>query len=189
MNHPQQTIAVGSKNPVKIQAALAGFQSVFPGRQFVAAGYAAPSGVKDQPMSCEETLTGATNRADALKQMAPDADFRVGIEGGIEVIDGTLFAGAWIVVDDKDGNRTRGRSGSFPLPPEVKVMIERGIELGHANDKLFKERDTKRRGGAIGSLTGGVITRESLYEHAMVLTLVSFYQPELYFPTVVSDES
>ncbi|MEM7452954.1 MAG: inosine/xanthosine triphosphatase [Planctomycetota bacterium] len=183
MNQSTKTIAVGSKNPVKINAALTGFQSVFPDERFVAQGYSAPSGVNDQPMSCTETLTGATNRAEALKELAPDVDFRVGIEGGIEEVDGTFFAGAWIVVDDREGNRARGRSGSFALPPEVKTMIERGIELGHANDRLFKERDTKRRGGAIGSLTGGVITRELLYVHAMVLTLVSFHQPELYFGT------
>ena len=43
-------IAVGSKNPVKIEAARAGFQKTFPDLEIVAAGYAVASGVSDQPM-------------------------------------------------------------------------------------------------------------------------------------------
>lgn len=173
-------IAVGSKNPVKIQAALAGFESMFSDQKFSAAGFEVASGVSDQPMSCEETLRGATNRANALKLIAPEANFFVGIEGGIEVIGETLFASAWIVIVDATEKIGSGRSGSFALPPKVKQLVESGIELGHANDQVFQEHNSKQQGGAVGSLTGGVISRQSLYEHAMALALVTFKQPELF---------
>jgi inosine/xanthosine triphosphatase len=173
-------IAVGSKNPVKIQAALAGFETMFPDKEFAADGFDVASGVSDQPMSCEEALQGATNRANALKQVAPDVDFFVGIEGGIEVIGETLFANAWIVVIDAAGRVGSGRSGSFALPPAVKRLVESGIELGTANDEVFKEHNSKQQGGAVGSLTGGVVSRQSLYEHAMALALVAFKQPDLF---------
>jgi inosine/xanthosine triphosphatase len=173
-------IAVGSKNPVKIQSALAGFTQMFPECEFTVAGFDVASGVSDQPLTCQETLRGATIRANELKSIAPDADFFVGIEGGIEFIDDTLFASAWIVIVDAAGKASSGRSGSFALPARIKQLVESGMELGHANDEVFTEHNSKQQGGAVGSLTGGVITRQSLYEHAMVLALVAFRQEELF---------
>ncbi len=175
-----RTIAVGSLNPVKIQAAKSGFELMFQQSQFSVEGFSVASGVSDQPMSSEETLLGAKNRAEALTGLAPDADYYVGIEGGIEVVDDGFFANAWIVILNADGNVATGRSGSFALPPKVKQLVESGIELGHANDQVFDQTNSKVQGGAVGSLTGGVISRLSLYEHAMALALVAFKQPELY---------
>ena len=175
-----KTIAVGSLNPVKIQAAQVGFERMFPDTQFSTSGFSVASGVGDQPMSCAETLDGARNRAKALKELAPEANYCVGIEGGIEIIEETLFANAWIVIRDADGKVASGRSGSFALPPKVKLLVESGIELGHANDQVFDEHNSKQQGGAVGSLTGGVITRLTLYEHAMALALIAFKQPTLY---------
>lgn len=174
-------IVVGSKNPVKIQSALAGFEQMFPGIEFIVHGISVPSEVSDQPMSNEETLRGATNRAWALREEAIDGDFFVGIEGGIEAIDQTFFANAWIVIIDAEGRMARGRSGSFSLPPKVKELVKSGIELGFANDEVFGERNSKQSGGAVGSLTGGVISRQSLYEHAMVLTLIAYRNEKLFY--------
>jgi len=173
-------IAVGSKNPVKIDSAKSGFQTMFPEMQFTAQGHDVDSGVSDQPMGGIETLQGATNRARALIEIFPAADFFVGIEGGIETIDETLFASAWIVIIDAQGFSTKGRSGAFPLPPSVKRLVDSGVELGHANDQIFQQQNSKQQGGAVGSLTGGVITRELLYEHAMALALAAFKHPGLF---------
>ena len=173
-------IAVGSQNPVKTKAALCGFELMFPNFDFKVQGYAVESGVSDQPLSCDETLVGATTRAKALEHLAPDASYFVGIEGGIETIDKTMFANAWIVIIDTNKNIGRGRSGSFALPPQVQFLVESGIELGHANDKVFGEKNSKQAGGAVGSLTGGIVSRQELYEHAMALALVGFRHPELY---------
>jgi inosine/xanthosine triphosphatase len=173
-------IAVGSKNPVKINSALAGFKTIFSDQDFSAEGFDVDSQVSDQPMSCNETRLGASNRATALRTAAPDADFYVGIEGGIERIEDTLFASAWIVIIDEAGNVGSARSGSFALPPKVGQLVDSGMELGHANDVVFKERNSKQQGGAVGSLTGGVISRQTLYEHAMALALIAFKNGELF---------
>ena len=171
-----QTIIVGSQNPVKINAALVGFNRMFAEQSFVAEGLSVESGVSDQPMTATETLAGATQRAKAVRQANPNADFAVGIEGGIDIINGQMFAGAWIVVVGKDGRQCRGRSGSFALPAKVQELVESGMELGHANDEYFDEHNSKQSGGAVGSLTGGVISRQDLYEHAMVLALSELKQ-------------
>ena len=180
MSGVSKTIAVGSKNPVKIQSAINGFEAMFPTIKFSVQSFDVPSGVSDQPMSDEETRRGATNRAKSLKSVAPAADYFVGIEGGIEVIDNTFFANAWIVILDTDENVAQGRSGSFALPPKVKQLVESGVELGHANDEVFSEHNSKQMGGAVGSLTCGLISRQSLYEHAMGLALIAFRQPDLF---------
>jgi inosine/xanthosine triphosphatase len=176
-----ELIAVGSKNPVKVASALAGFQTMFPPRNFSAAGFGVASNVSDQPMSDEETLRGARNRAQALTERAPAAKFHVGIEGGIETIGDDLFASAWIVIVDVSTRQEAiGKSAIFALPPKVKQLIESGVELGIANDQVFAERNSKQSGGAIGSLTGGVLDRQELYEHAMVAALVPLKNRDLF---------
>lgn len=174
-------IAVGSKNPVKLNSALAGFEAMFPRQQFAAEGFDVDSRVSDQPMTCDETRLGATNRANSLQTLAPDAGFFVGIEGGIERIGETLFASAWIVVLDSAGNLGVARSGSFALPRKVQQLVDSGMELGHANDVVFREQNSKQGGGAIGSLTGGIVTRQLLYEHGMALALVAFKNANLFY--------
>src|SRR5688500_7058810 len=73
-------IAVASTNRVKIEAALTGFRRMFPNDHYEAVGVTALSGVSDQPMTDDETLRGAVERAKQARQVRPDADFWVGIE-------------------------------------------------------------------------------------------------------------
>ncbi|MEM7312348.1 MAG: inosine/xanthosine triphosphatase [Planctomycetota bacterium] len=171
-------LAVASRNPVKINAAFRGFEIVFPEKDFHAEGFSIESGVSDQPMTDEETLRGARQRVEGVMK-ACEADFAIGIEGGIDVIDNQMQAFAWIVITD--GNKSsQARSGSFALPPRVQELVRSGEELGVANDIVFGEQNSKQQGGAIGSLTGGVISRQRLYEHAMALALVPWIKPELF---------
>ena len=174
------TITVGSTNPVKVQATLAGFSSVFPKRAFQANGVAVDSGVPDQPHGETETRQGAISRRQAVQAAVPESDYWVGIEGGVEFVSGVLFASAWISIADRWGRTGEGKTALFPLPPEIGRLLREGWELGHANDRVFGEHNSKHQGGAVGSLTGGVISRTQLYEHAIALALVPFRQPDLF---------
>jgi len=83
-----------------------------------------------------------------------DADFGVGIEGGVvECADGVLRTCAWAVVVSRDGQTGIGSSLAMPLPPAVASAIRAGAELGDAMDALTGERETKRGAGAVGFLT------------------------------------
>lgn len=181
-------IVVASKNPVKVNAALAGFGKSFPGQPFTAIGISAASGVSDQPSSDEETRQGATNRTSAARAQHPDADFWVGIEGGIETIAGQMVAFAWVVIHSAQ-QIGQSRSGAFLLPTRVQALIRAGKELGDANDIVFAKRNSKQQGGAIGLLTGDVIGRQQLYEHAVVLALVPFISAELFSDCASADHS
>lgn len=168
-----QQIVLASTNPVKRNAVLTGFLRMFPEGEFYINGIEVPSGVPEQPMDSERTLLGAQNRVEAAMQAVPGADYWVGIEGGVERLDGQLGAFAWVVVRSHDGVG-RSRSGTFYLPPAVAELIARGKELGEANDIVFGRSNTKLENGAVGLLTGNVIDRAELYAHAVVLALIPF---------------
>lgn len=173
-------IVVASKNPVKIAAALGGFKRMFPSEEFEIEGAGAESGVSDQPMSNDETYKGALNRAQNAQNMQPDADYWVGLEGGIEDTNDDMFAFAWMVILGRDGRLGKGKTGVFFLPSEVATLIRRGMELGEADDVVFSRNNSKQAGGAIGLLTDDVIDREAYYTEAIIFALVSFKHPEFY---------
>jgi inosine/xanthosine triphosphatase len=174
-------IVVASTNPVKINATLEGFRRLLPGKSFTAVGVSAASGVSDQPMTDEETLRGATNRATAARQQQPNADYWVGIEGGIEALGGELLAFAWVVVQGRE-RAGRSRTATFSLPEEVAALVRQGVELGHADDIVFGRSNSKQQNGAVGLFTDDVIDRAEYYTHAVILALIPFKNPTLNFP-------
>ncbi|WP_205502369.1 inosine/xanthosine triphosphatase [Rufibacter psychrotolerans] len=175
----EKKVVVASTNPVKVQAALAGLKRMFPESTFRAEPVSVASGVADQPYSDEETLTGALNRVQNARAAHPDADFWVGLEGGVQATDGELATFAWIVVQagEKVG---KARSGTFFLPQAVAQLVAQGVELGPANDQIFRQVNSKQKGGAIGILSQGVLDRKELYEQAVLLALVPFKSPAVY---------
>lgn len=175
----QQILAVASANPVKIAAACGGFQRMFPDIVVKAVPVVVSSGVADQPLSDEETLAGATNRVNHAFDAHPEADFWMGIEGGVQAHGDGLAAFAWVVVRSATG-LGKARSGTFFLPPAVAELVAQGMELGAADDVVFRQSNTKQAAGAIGLLTNNVVDRRGLYEQAVILALVRFKNVALY---------
>ena len=173
-------VVVASTNPVKINTTQNGFAKMFPSDIFEVQGISAPSEVSDQPMSDDETLRGAMNRANNVSNLVTEADFWVGIEDGIEEVDGELEAFAWVVVKSKDGRIGKGRTGAFFLPEKVAELVKQGMELGEADDIVFEMTNSKQANGAVGILTGDVLTRTTYYEPAVILALIPFKNKTLY---------
>lgn len=168
-----KTVVVASTNPVKIRAARAGFERMFPGDHFRVTGIAAPSGVGDQPTSDGETYRGAHNRAAAAAELNAAADFWVGIEGGVEMIEGQLQGFAWVVVRGVERSGA-SRTATFALPGAVAQLVRAGTELGLADDIVFGRTNSKQENGSVGLLTNDVIDRAAYYEHAVILALIPF---------------
>ncbi len=173
------TLVIASANPVKIQAAVNGFQHSFPGSELNVVTAVVPSDVAHQPMSDDETLRGALNRSAHAQAARPSADYWIGIEGGVQPIGNEMMAFAWIVVRSKEAIG-RGRTGTFFLPPAIAELIRQGKELGEADDIIFNRSNSKQDNGAVGLLTGNVIDRAQLYEQAMILALIPFRNATLY---------
>lgn len=173
-------VIVASCNPVKLDALKRGFAAIFRGEEFDWRSINAPSGVSRQPSSDQETRQGAFNRTQYIKSSVPQADYWCGIEGGIEFDDGgAMYAFAWVVIEGRE-HTGRARSGTFQLPPEVAHLVKSGLELGEADDLVFKQANSKQKNGAVGLLTDDVLTRTSLYEEAVILALIPFKNRELY---------
>ncbi|MGD2158793.1 MAG: inosine/xanthosine triphosphatase [Anaerolineales bacterium] len=174
-----KSIILASQNPVKIRATKAGFQRMFPDLDFDISWVSVPSGVREQPVSDEETLRGAFNRAQAAKDLVHEADFWVGIEGGVEQSEYGMLAFAWVVILSNN-HKGKGRTGAFFLPKKVAEIVRSGKELGDADDIVFGRVNSKQKQGAVGLLTEGVIERADFYEQAVILALVPFKKPGLY---------
>ena len=167
-------VIVASWNPVKVGAAREAFECLFPESEIEVMSVDADSGVSDQPESDAETRQGARNRAMRASDAAPEADFWVGLEGGVEVFDDQLLAFAWMAVKGRDGNISEARSATLPLPPAVREFMDLGMELGEANDRVFATVNSKQGGGAYGLLTEGRYTRESIYTQTLIIALTPF---------------
>jgi inosine/xanthosine triphosphatase len=176
-------VLVGSRNPTKIAAV----EDVF-GRCFgsvEAIGVEVASGVSAQPMGLEETFLGAENRARGLLRVNAaqgwNAQFCVGIEGGVALLHGRWFAFGVICIADERERLGFGVTSHFELPAEVAAGLANGAELGEVIDELTGQRDTRLAGGAIGYLSHGQLDRRGLARQGIFMALLPFMNETLFF--------
>ncbi len=175
----QKLIVVGSRNPVKLKSTEDAFLAAFED-QFIIQGLEVNSQVSDQPRGDVETYTGAYNRASSAKNAFPEADYWVGIEGGVDEVGEQMVAFAWIVILNGSQVIGKAKTGTFFLPTSIKSLVDKGMELGEADDRVFQQNNSKQNGGSVGLLTHGIINRKSYYEQAVLLALIPFLNKELY---------
>lgn len=172
-------ISIASKSPVKTKAVKTAFNKIFPDRKLIFKSISAPSNVSDQPMSSDETYSGALNRAEFAFNSEPDNDFWVGIEGGIQKFKNETEAFAWVYIKSKDLTG-KARTATFFLPEKISKLIDQGIELGEADDIVFGLTDSKKKKGAVGILTNNATDRAKYYSEAVILALIPFINKNLY---------
>ncbi len=175
-------VLVGSKNPVKIKAVEESFGKFF--NDVKVESISVPSGVPAQPVG-KETFDGARNRAFALYDLNAskklNADFFVGIEGGIADDYGIWFSFGAVCIVDKEGLAGYGTSTQFQLPQKIVEELLKGRELGDVMDELQNAINTKQKSGAIGFFTKGVMSRKELYIPGIVTALIPFLHKDLFF--------
>lgn len=175
-------ILVGSKNPVKIDAVREAFAFYFD--SVILQGISVESHVSDQPIN-EETFIGAENRAKELQKINNEkllnADFFVGIEGGIQELYNKWFAFGCMCIIHKSGKISFGTSANFELPKLVIQQLLKRKELGHVMDEIMEQENTKQKGGAISFFTNGKMNRKQLYIPGLISALVPFQHPKMYF--------
>jgi inosine/xanthosine triphosphatase len=167
-------VSVGSLNPVKVAAVANVVRRLWPSA--TVAGIAAPSGVAVQPLTDEEAISGALNRA-RVALAANEAQLGVGLEGNTVESAYGMFTTGWAAVVDQRGVVGLGSSGRLPLPEPVALAVRQGRELGLVMDELVGEVNTKQRQGAVGILTHGLISREGALEIAVLYALARFLHP------------
>lgn len=170
-------VAVGSKNPVKIEGVERAFSKFFGDVEVV--GVEVSSNVSSQPFN-EETIIGAINRA--KNAYSKDFDFSVGVEAGLFEFPHTItgyidFQVACIY----DGKRyTLGFGPGFEYPPKVIEQVLQGKEVGEVMETLTGIESLGKKHGAIGFLTGKHVVRNDLTEIAVTMALIPWINRKLY---------
>lgn len=165
-------LMVGTKNPAKLTAVRQGAAGWFP--RSTVEGIEVPSGVPAQPWGDAETMEGARNRALAALAGRPDADYGIGLEGGVVEIDGTVYACAWCAIARGGGEVALASTARCPLPEPYVELLRAGVELGDASDRLYGRQNSKHAEGAIGLLTDGQLDRAGFYAPAVLLAFTRF---------------
>jgi inosine/xanthosine triphosphatase len=180
MSAAPKIVVVSSTNRVKTKAAKEGFQALLPG-PYEFLEVKVETEVAAQPFSDAETLLGASNRVRNARIAKPDADFWIGIEGGVDEHDGNLLNFAWVVVASKEGRTGKARTPAYYLPEESARLVREGLELGQADDQVFGTSDSRSGSGSVGLLTGDVVDRAGFYTQAVILALIPIKNKDLTF--------
>ncbi|WP_134700929.1 DUF84 family protein [Ammoniphilus sp. YIM 78166] len=164
-------IAVGSHNPAKLDAVEMAFSKLEYTAQIT--GLDVPSDVSPQPLSDEETIQGAINRAKAVLEQGA-FDYGIGLEGGLVKTAYGTFLCNWGAVVNRKG--VMGIAGGLRilLPDEVVARIEQGYELGDLIDEWAGGKDIRKNEGTIGILTHGHITRRQMFQDVTICAMSKF---------------
>lgn len=175
--------AIGTTNKAKVGCLLSVVKTCFPNDQHEVRSVSVESGVSNQPMSANETITGANNRAKNALAAVSDADFGVGIEGGLEEINGKWFECGWIcVIERASGRQGIGSSARFEMSSVLmSPILNEKKELAAVMDELTGETDVRSGLGAMGVLTAGYLDRSSAYSHGVMFALAPFLSEKKYW--------
>ncbi len=206
-------LAVGTKRGPKLNAvseALDLFSAVLaPETQFEVVGVEVESGVSHTPLSREELMRGARQRAEALVRLAGQNGaawkYFVGLEGGLDVVQESatpeemlrhaaskqighrhVFLESWAYVSN--GARGHyGRSGGIEIPETLaREVLDNGVELSVAIDKFAGAVGIRDAQGAWGVLSSNFITRQEAFRVAVVAAFAPFYNESMYGAAAVA---
>jgi len=122
------------------------------------------SGIADQPLDKDTTKAGATNRAQNAKKQAPDADFWIGLEGGLHDYGEGYHLVTYACLVDKDGNEYIGEGEEIHLPDEVSEKVKKGEWFGDVIRKYAKDN----------KIDDNLITRLSPFTRATQCSYVEY---------------
>jgi inosine/xanthosine triphosphatase len=176
-------IAIGSENPSKLRAAHLACTRIFPDTSYVLLSSSVPSGVSPQPLSLQETMQGALNRAQAALAHFPTADYGIGMEGGLECIDSDWFECGWMaVVERKSGRHAFGSTARVYVGKGVvEQLVVHHKELSEVVDEMTMQNDVRSKEGFMGIVTNGALKRDECYMHGIIFAFAPFISNPKYW--------
>lgn len=175
------SLAVGSGNPVKVEATEQVFGRFVP--EVEAEPVDVDTGVSDQPIGAEGP-EGAANRARNALAATDGRGLGVGIEAAIveDAASGNTFDVQYAAIADRQGRITSGAGPGFCYPGGVLAAVGDGHTIGEIFDGLADREGVGEAEGAIGVLSRGGATRTELTEWAVLSALVPRLRPAWYDP-------
>lgn len=185
-------IAVGSTRRPKLSAvseALQSFRGLLDGSaESEVLGVEVDSGVRHTPLSRDDLMRGARQRAEALMRLAKEGNepwrYFVGLEGGLDVLQTEsgrrVLLESWAYVSDGTAGHY-GRSGGVEIPAALAhEVLDQGVELSVAIDRFAGAVGIRDAQGAWGVLSSNLITRQEAFRVAVVAGFAPFYNAKMY---------
>ena len=182
MKPQRPLVAVGSTNPAKTLGVKRAFSVLFPRIQVKKVD--TTSLVRSQPLTLEETVEGAQERAVfALESARPD--FGVGVEAGLIEM-GKGWPGRHLnlqiaAIVDSAGHLSFGCSSGFPIPERfVEKLKEDSEELDRYTHELAGARKVREEEGIVYHLSKRRLSRLEMTEQCVSMALIPWLNSKLY---------
>ena len=135
-----------------------------------------PSGISDMPLSIEETMTGAKNRAQNVKKKWILADYYVGIEWGTTDIMGKKYIWWIIYIEDNMWEWHFWFSPMLEVPALVeKKLYEEGMDLWPLMSELSGTTNIQSQNGSMWAWSDDMFTRKDEFEDAFKAAIAPFF--------------
>lgn len=164
------SICVGSGNPMKVNAVRDVFKRLYKSRRIIIKSHKI-STEKEEPINDEILLFAVKRAKEALGTTS--SHWGIGIEAGLawnKRIKGYIDVQYCAIIDR--GNRvTIGHGPGFLYPKEIQ---KRSINscVGEVMEKITGIKNLGMKGGAIGYLSKGLMSRKKLTESAVIAALL-----------------
>ena len=178
-------LGVGTTNVIKIQAVEEVIKEYPQLAQAKIFSVAVPSEIAEQPLSLEEIITGAKNRARNAFNATHACTYGIGIESGLFKANGvqTGFFEACICCIHDGINYHLGLSCGFEIPPHIlKLVLDKNRDLSQACYEAGITTNSKLGAaeGLIGILTKGRINRKEYTKQCIITALLQLENNSLY---------
>ena len=182
--HKPFHVAVGTKNPAKIEAVKLGFTKLFPKTECTVFPVEVDSQVGVQPYGFESTIQGAINRAknaysSVFKTHSKTiTQLGIGIEAGMIPVPLTstgYLDYQFCAIFSSNGAISIGSGPGFEYPPKIveKLMNDPDHhEIGTIIAEISGISNTKEKEGAIGLLTKNIFRRAEILQYSVVSALL-----------------
>ncbi len=180
-------IGIGSKNKAKVSAVKNAFKALaqaFDRPAFLSVDFftvSTQTSVPEMPLSTEQMVEGAIERARFTFRHLKNLDFAIGLEGGtFSLLTPSLHGEAQFFLQNYvyvfDGQHgALGASPAVPLPKTVvHALYREHRELAEIMDTLTGKEDVRSNEGAFGVFTHGLLARSASFEIAVINAMVPF---------------
>ncbi len=173
-------IAIGTLNKAKNEAVQKVISKIWPEAEYFPTK--TNSRIREQPLTDEEGIEGAINRAKHALELIPQTDYGIGLEGTVDTNKYGMFLSGWVAIVNREGEIGMGCSGKVLMPKYLEIQLNEGKELGPLVQEMLKDTNNEIRHstGTNGLLTNNLYTRIDEFETATLCALAKFVSSEIY---------
>lgn len=141
--------------------------------------YKVSSGVPDMPLTLEDLRTWAKNRTREVRNLCPEADFFIGMEGG--VYQDSVWEEYWLTgivyIENARGIGHYGYSCHMPVPEKVLMWLLdwSGRDLEQIMEGFGEVAGIGDRHGSFGIWSADMLTRTDQFRLATQCAIVPFF--------------